>query len=98
VSFGNFLIKQVAEDLGRELRRLDTFTTLSPVPDFRAWLKRQNTTVDAGDEEQLLRLCAAYLLRAKRPDGAPLDPVARFHLANGARLERINWHGDTSSA
>ena len=44
----------------------------------------------------LLRLCARYLLNEKRHD-KPLDPVARFHLRNGARLERINWLGDTSS-
>ena len=98
VSFGNFLIKQVAEDLGRELPRLDTFTTLSPVPDFRAWLTREGVTADTSSGDQLLPLCAAYLLRAKRRDGAPLDPVARFHLANGARLERINWLGDRSPA
>ena len=43
----------------------------------------------------LLRLCAHYLLREKRGIH-PLDPVARFHLRNGARLERINWMGDPS--
>jgi malonyl-CoA decarboxylase len=45
----------------------------------------------------LLPLCATYLLTAKRGD-EPADPVARFHLGNGARLERINWLGDTSRA
>jgi malonyl-CoA decarboxylase len=40
-------------------------------------------------------LCAYYLLHAKRGH-EPLDPVARFHLANGARVERLNWMGDTS--
>ena len=43
----------------------------------------------------LIRLCARYLLEAKE-GGRPLDPVARFHLGNGARLERINWLADTS--
>jgi malonyl-CoA decarboxylase len=38
ISFGNFLIKQVAEDLGREFPRLKTFATLSPIPGFRKWL------------------------------------------------------------
>ncbi len=46
---------------------------------------------------QLLPLAAYYLLHAKRND-EPLDPVARFHLKNGARLERINWLGDTSAS
>ena len=44
------------------------------------------------------RLCAFYLMHAKRDGKLPLDPVARFHLANGARLQRLNWMGDTSSA
>jgi len=38
ISFGNFLIKQVADDLGREFPRLKTFATLSPIPGFRKWL------------------------------------------------------------
>ena len=41
-------------------------------------------------------MCAAYLLNAKR-DQEPLDSVARFHLKNGARLERINFMGDSSA-
>jgi malonyl-CoA decarboxylase len=122
VSFGNFLIKQVAEELGREFRRLKTFATLSPVPGFTRWLRSDGPAV-AGVQisphaatliEQIKRgdpldfaaigvesrntiraLCAYYLLHAKR-DNEPLDPVARFHLANGARLQRLNWMGDTS--
>jgi len=45
--------------------------------------------------DDLTRLCAHYLLRAKQGT-APLDPVARFHLANGARLQQINWLADVS--
>ena len=41
-------------------------------------------------------LAAHYFLRAKSADGLPVDPVARFHLGNGARLERLNWLGDVS--
>jgi malonyl-CoA decarboxylase len=48
-------------------------------------------------ERQLVPMCASYLLLAKRGQ-EPADPVARFHLANGARLERLNWMGDTSAA
>jgi len=43
----------------------------------------------------LMRLCAGYLLVEKR-DGRPLDPVARFHLRNGASVGRINWLADVS--
>jgi malonyl-CoA decarboxylase len=47
-------------------------------------------------EEPLMRAAAWYFLRARNKRGAPVDPVARFHLGNGARLERINWLADTS--
>ena len=55
------------------------------------------STISPRLEIELTQLCAYYLLRAKRR-GAPLDPVARFHLANGASLERLNWRGDVSEA
>ncbi len=47
--------------------------------------------------EPLLRLCARYLLRERAPSGRALDPVAHFHLSNGARVERLNWQGDVST-
>ena len=122
VSFGNFLIKQVVEDLGRAFPRLKMFATLSPIPGFqkwleapgepnvaeyrspqlRAWLARlgdpgvpaeKNISLELRTE--VTRLCAYYLLYAKQ-NRVTLDPVARFHLANGARLQRLNWLGDTS--
>jgi malonyl-CoA decarboxylase len=46
--------------------------------------------------EPLLRLCAQYLVLEKGRGGRALDPVAHFHLTNGARVERLNWHGDLS--
>ena len=57
----------------------------------------QNQQVVATLQEPLLALCARYLHEPRAKDGAPLDPVARFHLGNGARIERINWLGDTSA-
>lgn len=118
ISFGNFLIKQVAEDLGREFPRLKTFTTLSPIPGFRRWLAEtaaelpglaelagalaaEDWSERAGPgtnlRTELMRLCAYYLLRAKH-DRDPADAVARFHLGNGARMERLNWLADKSKA
>lgn len=123
ISFGNFLIKQVAAELEGELRKLKTFATLSPVPGFRAWLEanlpqltalagglklaswveknkgqsgRRAVSPADGLHEPLQQLCAHYLTRARRKDGRPIDAVARFHLRNGARLERINWAADNS--
>ncbi len=112
ISFGNQLIKQVAEDLKREFPHLRRFATLSPVPGFRSWLEKQaapeivariaDPAWHVGEvpeelEKELLRLCAYYLLRAKQGD-EPLDAVARFHLGNGASLERLNWMGDSSES
>lgn len=44
----------------------------------------------------LMRLCACYLVQAKRTSGTARDSVTHFHLTNGARIDRINWLGDTS--
>jgi len=135
VSLGNFLIKRVSEHLQREIPKLKTFCTLSPIPGFAAWLQRSSDFADltsfkkgqlerlraartllmeaSGDElsklgqtetlgkldeagqQALLRLAAAYLI-GQTPTAAG-DPVARFHLDNGARLERLNWQGNRSA-
>jgi malonyl-CoA decarboxylase len=58
--------------------------------------QRPQEALPADCERHLLPLAAYYLLHAKQRQ-EPLDPVARFHLKNGARLERINWLGDTSA-
>ena len=123
VSFGSFLIKQVVEDITREMPKLSTFVTLSPVTNFAAWLKREreqeaSTALNEADKAVLaaldepnwwraddtaerlqglmMRAAAWYFLRARNGRGLPVDAVARFHLGNGARLERINWLADTS--
>ncbi|MBS0326591.1 MAG: malonyl-CoA decarboxylase family protein [Proteobacteria bacterium] len=102
VPFGGFLIKRVVADLVAEYPRLSTFVTLSPVPGFRRWLEGHPegapaATPAAGEDsgEALTALCAYYLVTAKR-SGRPLDPVARFHFSNGARLDRVNWRADAS--
>lgn len=136
VSFGNFLLKRVVDDLSRDFPKLKNFVTLSPVPMFRRWLEAEleksgaalllpaeqkkiaevSGLEDAGEglrrllagsswttsrnqaaalRPPLLRLCAHYLVNAKIGN-RPFDPVARFHLGNGARIERINWLADTS--
>ena len=45
----------------------------------------------------LIPIAAHYFLKARTADGRPVDPVARFHLGNGARLERLNFLGDVSA-
>ena len=135
ISFGNFLIKMVVEDLRRNLPGLSKFVTLSPIPGFMKWLstteedielpERTQTVLERllGEEKSnrdllmnlfsrkgwqnkkviadavqvpLSKLCANYLVEQKSKPKLPLDPVARFHLGNGARLQQINWLGDTS--
>ncbi len=123
VTFGHFLIKQVVEEVSREIPRIATFVTLSPAPNFAEWLKRErgNAASPVLDEEDraalaaldhanwwrqpdlvetirapLLRAAAWYYVRARNGRGLPADAVARFHLGNGARLERLDWPADTS--
>ena len=45
----------------------------------------------------LIKLCARYLLREKNRLGRAADPVAHFHLTNGAQVERLNWLADASA-
>lgn len=121
IPLGDFLIKQVVEDLKREFPSLKTFITLSPVPGFLPWLaqerdKETSQYVTGGDKDvlalldkpdwhldanaatllkpTLLSAVAAYLLTVRTESGEPIDRVARFHLGNGARLERIHWLSD----
>ena len=121
ISFGSFLIKQVAEDLKAELPGLKTFVTLSPVPGFAKWTDTLEPATLEMDERRaleivaqpgwtgrrtdaeaarpgLLSLGARYILREKCPNGEPTNPVARFHLRNGAVLNRIMHMGDVSAA
>jgi len=121
ISFGNFLLKRVVEDLKRDFPKLAHFATLSPIPGFATWLKVAqvpaelaqalavvNASTDwARDADAthrlrgaLTALVAYYLVNVKEGRGAdphrPRDAVARFHLGNGARLERIHWLADSS--
>jgi malonyl-CoA decarboxylase len=135
VSFGNFLLKRVIDDLNRDLPALKQFATLSPIPLFRSWVKhnpaelaaaftdadwkklaplgmespdspafremietarwREDHSLSQHLKAPLTRLAARYLSTARRGDG-PYDPVARFHLGNGARVERVHWMADMS--
>lgn len=122
ISFGNFLLKRVVEDLKRDFPKLSYFATLSPVPGFASWLKGAQLPAelsqalgvvnaspdwarDAGATHRLrgalTALVAHYLVEVKEGRGEnaqrPRDAVARFHLGNGARLERIHWLADTSA-
>lgn len=124
ISFGNFLIKQVVEELSRECPSLKTFVTLSPVPGFARWVRDEQALAESevltdedraalallGDADwhsdiktveavkpSLMALAAHYFLMERTSGGHPIDPVARFHLGNGARLERINWLADLSA-
>lgn len=140
VSFGNFLLKRVVDDLKRDFSRLATFATLSPIPSLRRWVEKNpgvwqqaftedmvqrvarhvgpkgpvidsavgikallvddawaaNTRLARALQPGLVRMAARYLLHAKAGT-RPYDPVARFHLGNGARIERINTLADIST-
>lgn len=109
VSFGSFLIKQVVEELRLALPNLKQFVTLSPIPTFCRWLKQtqQNELIDSiskqfnqysshnGNENTIKHMAAQYLISSKH-EKYPADPVARFHLGNGAKLHQINPFADMS--
>ncbi len=111
ISFGNFLLKRVVEDLKRDFPKLEHFVTLSPIPGFAGWLAKQSlphalrdalaidwrsdAKLTADMRAPLMSLAAHYLRDIKRNE-RPADAVARFHLGNGARLERLNWLADVS--
>ena len=94
ISFGNSLIKQVAADLARDLVGLETFVTLSPIPGLNKWL--ETTSIAALKDASLEVQAAHYLLSAKREDKLPVDPVARFHLGNGAAVHAVHAEADLS--
>jgi malonyl-CoA decarboxylase len=98
ISFGNSLIKQVVRDLMRALPQIGTFVTLSPIPGLMAWLEEDPARLAAAtaDAEGLRRLAALYLTEAKDAGGAPRDPVARFHLGNGAMIHALHAGADIS--
>jgi malonyl-CoA decarboxylase len=112
ISFGNVLIKRVAQELKQEFPALNRFVTLSPVPGLMRWL-RDNTpdlavafdNADAGfwngeaaqHEAAFLAAAIRYFTEPDREDGWPNDPVARFHLGNGAILEQVNFGADRSA-
>ena len=136
VSFGNFLLKRVIDDLLRDLPQLKHFATLSPIPGLQRWAGKNPTAWEqafrpedleriakvagctasleavrellgkgewAGEKRlqrvlngPLTRLAARYLAHGINGN-KPLDPVARFHLGNGARIERLNFLGDSAA-
>ena len=96
ISFGNSLIKQVVSDLATELTGLTTFVTLSPIPSLTKWLAHENHAWDCDQSGQMKALAADYLLNAKAQDGLPIDPVARFHLGNGAIIHAVHADADIS--
>jgi len=111
ISFGNFLIKRVAQELKQEFPDLKRFVTLSPVPGLMRWLRKNMPdlatvfdTSEAGfwngeatqHEAAFLAAAIRYFTEPDREDGWPNDPVARFHLGNGAILEQLNFGADRS--
>ncbi|MEM6462839.1 MAG: malonyl-CoA decarboxylase [Pseudomonadota bacterium] len=119
ISFGNSLIKQVVEDLSRDLPHLKTFVTLSPIPGLNRWLSElgeempdsmipeilssSRQAAESGDvalldpyAADLRYLATQYLVEQKRTNGLPLDPVARFHLGNGALIHDVHAMADVS--
>lgn len=107
ISFGNLLIKQVVKELAAEFGNLSKFVTLSPIPRLRNWLESQTESPSLGQAvsdimegkatPQVLReVVAHYLIAAKHNQSDPFDPVARFHLGNGAEIFDVHPMADSS--
>ena len=96
ISFGNSLIKQVAQDLSREMPHLKTFVTLSPIPGLTKWIKDEGLEKLVEDQGMLKQITARYLVEVKGKNRRPIDPVAKFHLGNGAIIHQINIDADLS--
>ena len=99
ISFGNSLIKTVVSELRREFESLEQFVTLSPLPLFAEWLLKQSLTdpLTLEDDQKITDLAACYLVHGKTKSGTPFDPVARFHLGNGARIHALHANADISA-
>ena len=109
ISFGDFLIKQVANAIRKDYPNIKEFVTLSPVPGFMKWLKikspslfnkingTNSTKILNSHKDEILKNTLDYFFVSKRSDGFPNDSVTRFHLGNGAILDRINFCADTSA-
>lgn len=93
ISFGNLLIKQVVGELKQALPQLDTFVTLSPIPGFNKWHASVSFDHEL-DDDNIQPLAAHYLLNERSSRGGPLDPVARFHLGNGAQIHAVHSNAD----
>ncbi|SDE64123.1 malonyl-CoA decarboxylase [Ruegeria marina] len=102
ISFGNLLIKQVVDELRQELPQLSTFVTLSPIPRLMPWLEQQDDEASrrllhgTATQEEIQAVASDYLLNAKTARGDPFDPVARFHLGNGAQIHAVHPAADIS--
>ena len=104
VSFGNFLIKQVVEEICREMPKLATFVTLSPVTNFAAWLKHEraqdnSTALNEADKALFAALDEPDWWRDAGHGGAPAGPAdARGGLVFPARAQRARAAGRRGGA
>ncbi|MEO8097774.1 MAG: malonyl-CoA decarboxylase [Acidobacteriota bacterium] len=104
ISFGAFLLKQVIHELSQEEIAVRRFVTLSPIPGFRAWLAKQAPSLvpdeigpeTSKDQQRVFTQWCARYLSTTGPNRRAIDPVAHFHLSNGASIEQIHWMADTS--
>jgi malonyl-CoA decarboxylase len=81
---------------------LNQFLTLSPLPGFMKWMEEyapitfERCSEKNCSDDELMKKAIKFLTESDRKDGMPNDPVGRFHVGNGASLERINLNADLS--
>lgn len=100
IEFGSKLIKSVVETVKADYTQIKTFSTFSPLPLFRQWLRTRErfghlTELSPeqlkSNEAELMAACDEYLRISE------YDPVSRFHYRNGAKLGPIRFNGDTNN-
>lgn len=99
IAFGTLLISRAIAAVRRDLPMVKDVVTLSPMPGLRRWLANESEAEEQEvppEDEALRGASEAYVRQARRADGQPIDAVARFHLGNGAALDRIHLRADPS--
>ncbi|MFP3035971.1 MAG: malonyl-CoA decarboxylase [Wolbachia sp.] len=87
--------KWLKESLSQDITLLSKLNIKQSSAEILESIEQLKTNTEC-EKQCLLKLCAHYLLKVKNSSGGAYDPVAHFHLSNGASIKQLNWMADTS--